>query len=329
MHRAIEQIGRQEYAHNWNRLICANQHAAPLLTAHAWQFASRDHLVANRQSVVVHEGGSALCFEYGQGDAGPVLHSLGSNPDTCPLLGDAPVNLLADLLGKNQKALAGTSVEIPGVRVGSATELSLQVMLKLRHGGGTPTSLRVSRSASLEGGMDGYLARRSSHVRKNLRREYRRAVEAGIRFVRVRPSTTSGARTHLRRMLAVESRTWKVKQAGSCHIAAAKQFNAALLERMAISGDARIVYAVRDGEDIGFIYGGVVGTVYGGLHFGYDQEWAGHSIGNLLQVEKVRWLCEQGLTRYDMGVYGPGRLAYKQHWAEIAIQSRTWEFSCA
>ena len=36
------------------------------------------------------------------------------------------------------------------------------------------------------------------------------------------------------------------------------------------------------------------------------------SIGNLLQLEQVRWLCEEGVERYDMGPV----MDYKRSWME-------------
>jgi hypothetical protein len=39
----------------------------------------------------------------------------------------------------------------------------------------------------------------------------------------------------------------------------------------------------------------------------------------LLQFEQVVRLCEEGITRYDLGpLLGP-KMAYKTHWAEIEL----------
>ena len=63
------------------------------------------------------------------------------------------------------------------------------------------------------------------------------------------------------------------------------------------------------------------------MHFSYDQSVAALSIGTLLQLEKIRWLCQDGIQRYDMGISGGGRIAYKRHWAEIEIPERTFQVS--
>ena len=39
-------------------------------------------------------------------------------------------------------------------------------------------------------------------------------------------------------------------------------------------------------------------------------------LGNLLQLEQIRWLCEEGADRYDMGP----QMDYKRHWTEITTR---------
>ena len=327
MHRAIIEIGQLKHAHGWNRLVSPGQHYAPLMSSHAWQFASRDKMSTGKNPVVVHEAGSALCFAYTTHSQVRHYEVLGAGGDACPLLGDRPVALLGDYLGNFRQALRQASFEISGVLAKSSMERQIHSAFQ-RNYGLTVQPGRTARSASLDGGIEGYLSRRSAHLRKNLRRENRRAMQMGIRFERVRPSTASGARMHMRRMLAIEAASWKGGNPHACNLLRAQGFNSALLERLAVAQDARIVYAMHGKTDIGFIFGGVVGGVYGGLHFGFHQDWAKHSIGNLLQIEKVRWLCEQGVMRYDMGIDGNGRLAYKQHWAEIIVDSVDFTLRC-
>ena len=72
------------------------------------------------------------------------------------------------------------------------------------------------------------------------------------------------------------------------------------------------MFAVRDGEDIGFVFGGVASGVYRGQQFSFVEAWRRASIGNLLQLEQVRWLCEEGVERYDMGPV----MDYKRSWTE-------------
>ena len=65
-------------------------------------------------------------------------------------------------------------------------------------------------------------------------------------------------------------------------------------------------------------------AVYRGQQFSYDAAWAPFSVGNLLQAEQIRWLCEENAVRYDMGMSGDPRMAYKQHWAEQILMLRTF-----
>ena len=53
--------------------------------------------------------------------------------------------------------------------------------------------------------------------------------------------------------------------------------------------------------------------------FSFDEDWRRHSIGNLLQYEQVKWLCEEGFAGYDMGPV----MDYKFHWTEqcLSLQS--------
>jgi len=40
----------------------------------------------------------------------------------------------------------------------------------------------------------------------------------------------------------------------------------------------------------------------------------------MLQLEQIRWLCEENMTRYDMGPM----MEYKTHWTEEQRVVETW-----
>ena len=67
---------------------------------------------------------------------------------------------------------------------------------------------RVQCAASLRGGWDGYLGRRSPNTRRNIRKQLRRADEAGVAFERHCPGHLE-ADLLFDRMLAVELQSWK------------------------------------------------------------------------------------------------------------------------
>lgn len=96
------------------------------------------------------------------------------------------------------------------------------------------------------------------------------------------------------------------------------------IRRLAAQGTARVMFARHEGQDIGFIFGGMLGPCYRGQQFSYDAAWKALSIGNLLQVEQIRWLCEEGAVRYDMGTASGEPMAYKLHWTEAHPTSQTW-----
>lgn len=55
----------------------------------------------------------------------------------------------------------------------------------------------IQGSASLAGGLDGYLSRRSANLRRNLKRSAKKAHELGIYYERVLPSTEDEAKVVL------------------------------------------------------------------------------------------------------------------------------------
>lgn len=310
----------------WNRLVDPEVHADPFGCSHAWQITSQQQEHSWLRPRLLMVADSALAFAGGVVQGVEHLFPLDLGFAACPLLGDSPAPLLAEHIARRSKEVDAMKITVSGIRQGSRLEKALLAEL----GGAGEVRLRekrVLRAASLEGGLDGYLARRPSRMRKNLRRESRRANAHGVRFERVRPQTPSGARISFARMQAIEQASWKADDEQAYSILSKAKVYRPLLERMSRNGDVRIVFAVMGQRDVGFILGGVFGRIYSGMHFSYDQRVAALSIGNLLQLEKIRWLSQDGIERYDMGIGGDGQVAYKRHWAEIEIHSRTFQIS--
>lgn len=124
-------------------------------------------------------------------------------------------------------------------------------------------------------------------------------------------------------MLAVEKQSWK--GIGHCGMAEppSSRFYSILLAALARTGDARVIFARHEDQDIGFIFGGMAGNIYRGQQFSFADSWRSFSIGNLLQQEKIRWLCEDGALRYDMGPISGPRMGYKSHWTESTVTLHT------
>lgn len=162
--------------------------------------------------------------------------------------------------------------------------------------------------ASLDGGLDGYLSRRDGKLRSNARRAAKRARAEGISFER------GGT---LARAAAVERRSWKGRAGTGILVPEMRAFYGALLARL---GDrARMLFARKDGEDVGYIMGGVRDGTYRGFQFSYDERFAHVSLGGLLQVEQIAALAEEGVGTYDMGI----DLPYKRRWADGPVDTVT------
>ncbi len=175
----------------------------------------------------------------------------------------------------------------------------------------------LTRCASLAGNVDGYLSRRSAKFRRNIRQSALQLADKDVFFERCLPVSIEQADAAYARMLAVEEVSWKgIGQCGMT-VQPSRDFYWLMLRRLSLSGMGRVIFAKKDSRDIGFIFGGITGLYYRGQQFSYAEDWSRYSIGNLLQLEKVRWMCEEGMTRYDLGQAKD----YKVHWAELELRT--------
>jgi CelD/BcsL family acetyltransferase involved in cellulose biosynthesis len=250
---------------------------------------------------------------------GPILEPIESHwLFGCPLLGAAPVALLDAILREELFRGRRPTVVLSGILAHGAlwksvaTTFEKDYEIRLAR----PT---IFRTASLEGGVDGYLSRRSGNHRHKLRHAVKRASEVGITFQRHSPATAEATEFVYDRILAVEALSWK--GIGQCGMAEppSRDFYRFLLRRLSASAAGRVIFARQEGRDVGFVFGGVTGTHYRGQQFSYAQECSHWSIGNLLQFEQIQWLCEEGFEWYDMGPL----MDYKVHWAEIGSRTDT------
>jgi hypothetical protein len=230
----------------------------------------------------------------------------------CPVVGPDPVGLAAELAG----ALDGrTPLLVCGLARESLRFSSLARALAPRH------QLRlgpVTRRwvASLDGGLDGFLGRRSANFRHALKRTLRRAVERGITVEPV-PVSVDGVGPAYARLLAVEARSWKGESGVGLGVPAMEAFYRHMLPRLAARGALRLAFARRDGEDLAYILGGLFGDTYRGLQFSFVDGYADCSLGNLSQYHQIAALCDEGLARYDLGA----EVEYKRRWGEIAHET--------
>ncbi len=189
-------------------------------------------------------------------------------------------------------------------------------------------------------GFDAWLDRRSPKFRRNLRRAERRAAEVGLTIVDADPGdtdpTSPGQRSPgqgdtdptevdalLDRLLAIEERSWKGREGNGMIGPGMATMYRAMLTRLRTRGRLLAHVAVVDGDDVGFIIGGIRNRRYRGLQLSYVQpdDQAGAedlSIGNLLQAHHLRLLVERDLADvYDLGM----DIDYKRRWADRAERS--------
>jgi hypothetical protein len=237
----------------------------------------------------------------------------------CPLVGEDP----AALVDEFADYLAGCPstwqvVLISGLRRDSQLFRSLAEVLGERY------LLRVGSPmrrwiASLEGGLNGYLARRSSKLRESLRAARRKAEGEGIEMRRLRVDSVAEAEKVFHRLLDIEERSWKGPESTGLLIDEMQDFYREVTMRWAKRGALRAIFARCRGEDVGYILGGTWDRIYRGFQFSFDRRFKRYSLGNLMQGEQIRELCDEGFETYDLGI----DMAYKRRWAESVFDTFT------
>jgi CelD/BcsL family acetyltransferase involved in cellulose biosynthesis len=301
---------------NWNQAAMQTPQVDPFCCRTEWQLSFHEAMAPGRKLIVREAPGSLVAFAadlvqresrriYGPVESGWLFGS--------PLLGPDSVELLDDLLGEFE-ALAGERTPrflISGLVPNGTLIRELIETLGSRYEFRQGPSATLC-NASLEGGLDGFLSRRSAKHRRGLRKQTRRVAGRGVTFERHVPKDSAQAAQIYSRMLAVEEASWKgIGQCGMT-VEPSRTFYDCMLRRLAVSGIGRVMFARHEERDIGYIFGSLAGDVYRGQQFSYADDWKSFSIGNLLQVELVKWLCEENIRRYDMGPV----MDYKKHWVE-------------
>jgi len=198
----------------------------------------------------------------------------------------------------------------------SALVRELKKDVSLRVG---PTTLRFR--ASLEGGFDGWLGRRSALFRKRIRQALRGAVAAGLTFEWIGPELPRDADgvALFERIHAVETRSWKGLEGTGFVGGDMRAFYAAMVPRLVATQTLRVLFARRDGQDVAVCFGGVFEGTYRGLQNSFDERFRDLSLGNVMQAETIRRLSDEGVAIYDLG----SEMEYKQRFAEETFETMT------
>lgn len=237
----------------------------------------------------------------------------------CPLVGADPASLARDFY-RTMNARRGEwdAVWLAGVEARGPLFEALAALFSttchLRWG---PIANRYT--ASLEGGIDGFLARRSPKFRANLRHAVRHAAREGITFDALDPSAPPAPAELYARILAVEARSWKGMSGAGITVGDMRTFYDRTLALIVPRAQCRAVFARRDGEDVGFIFGGVLGNTYRGLQASFDERLRALSLGNVLHYAMIERLVAEGIAFYDLG----SEIEYKARWGEAGIATCT------
>ena len=307
-----------------NRAASRTEHGDPLCCRTEWQLSYLEAFTPEATPLFRESGDSMIAFvDSSFPDGTRILLPLDQSwLYGAPLLGPDAVDLLLQLLDEPEFRESPPTIWLSGLTPQGERQRQLVNALRRSHTlhGIQSPKPPLQCSASLLGGYSGYLSRRSGHFRRRLRSSDRKATEVGVQFERCAPASAAEAKVAFARMIEVEQQSWKGLTQSGMEQPESREFYGRMLIRLAQIGAGRVMFARHGGVDIGFIFGGYANGAYRGQQFSFLDTWRAFSIGNLLQQEQLRWLCEEGAERYDMGPM----MEYKAHWTEQQARMDSW-----
>lgn len=178
-----------------------------------------------------------------------------------------------------------------------------------------PSSARCQ--ASLEGGISGYLSRRSRKFRKNLRSDLRRAEGAGLRFEHLHGSSFD-ANSCLSLMNRIEARSWKGLSSQGVNQGSMQVFYRAMLRMPSLDVRFHLGVARLGEEAIGFLFGADFAGIFRGFQFSFLADHTPLTPGNFMQYSMLENICNnKNIHTYDFGM----EMDYKKRWAEQLSQT--------
>ncbi len=182
-----------------------------------------------------------------------------------PLLGPSPSGLFRELRDDDSgrippwhaMILSGITMETPQWR---ELHCAITEDCALRW-----ISSRNRNIASLQGGSDGFLSRRSPKFRTNLRRSVRRAADSGFEFKQYTLTTATDARVFFGILRDIEERSHKATTGNGILEEPMHSFVASVFGLTIERHGLRFIIAWRDGLPAGYIFGTVFMNMYRGL----------------------------------------------------------------
>ena len=282
-------------------------------THSSWVLPAVRHLGGPSTPRILRSEGAYVALARTQSQGGPaMLHPL-----------EAMWALSSPLVGKDPRAAVELLVEM----LAEDTDWDLALVTGLSEGAGLFRRLvrelgrryTLSRGpltrrylVDLTDGVSGFLGRRSSGFRKNLRKAERRARARGIQFEPAPDGDEADAEVSFERLLDVERRSWKGRRGVGIDSGPMCAFYREMNQRLVERGRRRLLFATLDGEDVAYILGGVYAKTYRGLQFSFDDRFSDLSLGNLCQIEQMRRLADESVDTYDLGT----EVSYKKRWGD-------------
>jgi CelD/BcsL family acetyltransferase involved in cellulose biosynthesis len=314
----VEPIDLAAVADDFDREVTLTPAIDRFCSSSAWILAAGGALMPPRAPFSFHSANGYFAAMRGVHPAGfpyiePIELAWGL---AAPLIGRDPDALVADVVAMLAARRDWQLVILAGLTADGPQRRALDRRLPPRweRRRGTPT---VRHVASLEGGVDGFLSRRSRELRKSLRKSARTAAEAGVTFDSVHARTAADAEAIYARIQRIEAGSWKAREGVGISSGPMRTFYEHMLPRLCDKRQQRTVFARADDRDIGYIFGAVFEGEYRGLQFSYDDEHAHLGIGGLLQIHQIVELCGEGVLRYDLGT----EMDYKRRWAEDVMET--------
>jgi len=314
----VEPIDLAAVADDFDREVAATPAIDRFCSSSAWILAAAGALMPARAPFSFHGETGYFAAMRGVHPAGfpyiePVELAWGL---AAPLIGRDPDALTAEVVALLVSRLDWQLAIFTGLTADGPQRRALDRRMPPRweRRRGTPTLRHI---ASLEGGVDGFLARRSRELRKSLRKSLRAASDAGVTFPSVRTASAGDAEALYARIQGIEAASWKAHDGVGISAGQMRTFYERMLPRLCDTGQQRTVFAQAGDRDIGYILGAVFEGEYRGLQFSYDDDHAGLGIGGLLQYHQIVELCGEGIARYDLGT----EMDYKRRWAEDVMKT--------
>jgi hypothetical protein len=172
--------------------------------------------------------------------------------------------------------------------------------------------------ASLDGGLEGYLSRRSSKFRANMRRALREADDEGVRFQFLSDfDGEADCDRVFERIIRIERESWKGRKGVGIAAGRMHEFYRKMLPCLAGRDGLRVIFATKEDVDIAYCFGGIFQQTYRGLQMSYHQDYSDLSPGNIVQLEMIRHLHGEGIHVYDMGQ----SMDYKSSWTDEEFET--------